>query len=397
MADNKHYLKTELYDLVKNDDSVFNFLQEGSLDGIWYWDLKNQENEWMSPRFWKLLGVNPDEKKHLASEWQDLINPDDLKLAIENFTKHCEDPNHPYDQIVRYRHQNGSTVWVRCRGIIIRNEKGVPLRMLGAHTDITLLKRAEEELLQINIDQAILNKQLENEIKLKTQLVSLVSHDLRSPLGNVVNILEIMDDILSKPIDDKQNKILKSFNKKAIKTIVSLSNMSKTLLNMSRIDFGSLKPQFEITNLYQIIQNNIEKNEFLAEKKGVTFNNKVPDDLEILTDNMLLQEVFANLLSNAMKFSETGNQVNISLSEINDQFIKIAVQDNGVGIPESLINDLFKKEVKTTRTGTKGEKGTGFGLPFCKDIMQALSGKIYVKTVDGKGSTFYIEHNLKLK
>ena len=141
-----HYLRQELYERVRTDPSIFEFLQRGSLDGIWYWDLENPDNEWMSPRFWETMGYDPAEREHLASEWQDLIDPDDLNTALENFTKHCEDPNHPYDQVVRYRHQDGSTVWVRCRGVAIRDESGKPVRMLGAHTDLTPQKQAEEAL-----------------------------------------------------------------------------------------------------------------------------------------------------------------------------------------------------------------------------------------------------------
>lgn len=143
------YLKNELYDLINKDTSIFEFIQSGSLDGIWYWDLENPEMEWMSPKFWETLGYNPDEKKHLSREWQDIIFQEDLKLAIENFEKHCADSNHPYDQIVRYKHKNGSTVWIRCRGLAIRNETGKVLRMLGAHTDITDLKEKEKEITRL--------------------------------------------------------------------------------------------------------------------------------------------------------------------------------------------------------------------------------------------------------
>jgi len=143
---NENYLKNELYNLIKEDSSIFEFIQSGSLDGIWYWDLEKPENEWMSPKFWETLGYDPEKKKHLASEWQDIIFQDDLKLATDNFEKHLEDPNHPYDQIVRYRHKNGSTVWIRCRGMAIRGKNGKPLRMLGAHTDISGLKNAEKEI-----------------------------------------------------------------------------------------------------------------------------------------------------------------------------------------------------------------------------------------------------------
>jgi len=143
---NENYLKNELYNLINNDTSIFEFIQSGSLDGIWYWDLENPEVEWMSPKFWETLGYNPEEKKHLASEWQDIIFLDDLKLATKNFEKHCADPHHPYDQIVRYIHKNGHTIWIRCRGLAIRDRNGKAIRMLGAHTDITDLKSAEKEI-----------------------------------------------------------------------------------------------------------------------------------------------------------------------------------------------------------------------------------------------------------
>lgn len=141
-----HYLRDELYSLVANRPEIFEFLQSGSLDGLWYWDIEDPQHEWMNARFWELLGHDPSEKKHLASEWQDLIHPEDLAESLENFRKHCEDPSHPYDQVVRYRHRDGSTVWVRCRGVAVRDDDGRPVRMLGAHNDLTPLKQLEEQL-----------------------------------------------------------------------------------------------------------------------------------------------------------------------------------------------------------------------------------------------------------
>jgi PAS domain S-box-containing protein len=124
------YLKNELDKLILSDISIFEFIKSGSLDGIWYWDLEHPENEWMSETFWEVMGYDSTKMKHLASEWQDKIFPEDLEVAIDNFNKHLEDPNHPYDQIVRYKHKDGSTVWVRCRGIAIRDKDGKPIRML---------------------------------------------------------------------------------------------------------------------------------------------------------------------------------------------------------------------------------------------------------------------------
>lgn len=144
--ESENYLKKELYDLVSSDRYIFEFLQRGSLDGLWYWDLEKPEQEWMNDRFWELLGYDSQEKKHLCSEWQDLIHPDDLNNSLDNLKKHCADPSYPYDQIVRYRHKDGRTIWVRCRGVAIRDANGKPIRMLGAHNDLTELKEVEEKL-----------------------------------------------------------------------------------------------------------------------------------------------------------------------------------------------------------------------------------------------------------
>ncbi|QOG12737.1 PAS domain-containing protein [Arcobacter sp. FWKO B] len=158
----RHYLEIELYQLIQKDSSMFEFIQNGSLDGLWYWDLENPENEWMSPKFWKVLGYNPSEKKHFASSWQDIIYHEDLEIALKNLKKHIENKNHPYDQVVRYKHKNSSTVWIRCRGIAIRDKNGKAIRMLGAHNDITNEKRLEEKYLQkSNALKAILDISLD--------------------------------------------------------------------------------------------------------------------------------------------------------------------------------------------------------------------------------------------
>lgn len=138
-----NYLKEELYELIKTDDSIFDFIQESSLDGLWYWDLENPEEEWMNPKFWTVLGYDHQKMPHKAAAWQDIIHPEDLKLATENIIKHFEDPDYPYDQTVRYTHKNGSTVWIRCRGLAVRDQDGKPIRMLGAHQEITGFKKNE--------------------------------------------------------------------------------------------------------------------------------------------------------------------------------------------------------------------------------------------------------------
>jgi PAS domain S-box-containing protein len=171
---NDNYLKKELYNLIKTDESIFDFIQESSLDGLWYWDLENPEEEWMNPKFWSVLGYDYREMPHKASAWKDIIHPRDLELATEKFLKHFENPNHSFDQSVRYTHKNGTTVWIRCRGLAIRDQQGKPLRMLGTHQEITDLKNSEL-LLQNSTNLLSISQQISKigswELDLKTKEV----------------------------------------------------------------------------------------------------------------------------------------------------------------------------------------------------------------------------------
>ncbi len=139
-------LKNELYNLVRSDESIFDYIQNNLLDGLWYWDLENPEQAWMNARFWTVLGYNPDEMPNDANALNKIINQDDLKLANESLARHFEDPNSRFDQIVRYTHKDGSTKWIRAHGLAIRDKEGKPLRMLGVHQDVTEWKVREQEL-----------------------------------------------------------------------------------------------------------------------------------------------------------------------------------------------------------------------------------------------------------
>ncbi len=142
MNQEEHYLEHELRELLSTNETVFGFLEAAGLDGIWYWDLLAPEHRWMSPRFWEVLGYQPESKKHLASEWQEILVAEDADLALESLCGYIADSEGHYDQVIRFQHQNGSTIWIRCRGVIIRDAEGTPIRMLGTHSDISEYKRA---------------------------------------------------------------------------------------------------------------------------------------------------------------------------------------------------------------------------------------------------------------
>lgn len=145
-----NYLKRELYRRIQSDNQIFEFIQDATQDGMWYWDLENPENEWMNPVFWRTLGYDPEEMPHKVSAWKEIINKDDLKAVEKAIEEHLLNPGTVFDEIIRYRHKEGQTVWIRCKGLAIRDKDGKPLRMLGAHNDISEQVRKEKFLERCN-------------------------------------------------------------------------------------------------------------------------------------------------------------------------------------------------------------------------------------------------------
>jgi len=142
----RHYLEKELEDQLANDPSIFQFFQTNGFDGVFVWDLENQEHKWMSDSFWILLGYNPEKKTHLLSDWKKVVYPDDMQNALYDIKLHCENSPSPYKQELRYQHQDGSIIWTKCSGIALRDQAGKVIRILGFHTDITRLKDTEKKL-----------------------------------------------------------------------------------------------------------------------------------------------------------------------------------------------------------------------------------------------------------
>lgn len=175
----QHYLEKELKEKLATDPALFQFLQTNCLDGVFFWDLEDQEHKWMSDNFWKVIGYDPESKQHTLSDWRKVINQEDMNNALINFKLHCENPSHPYDQEVRYIHSDGSTVWVRCRGIALRDKSGKAIRIIGTHTNITKLKKTEQDLKRKN-----------------EELKKLARHDFHTSLYNRFAFAEIFEQQL---------------------------------------------------------------------------------------------------------------------------------------------------------------------------------------------------------
>lgn len=350
-----HYLEAELNALIQSDIAIWKFIQESSLDGVWYWDLQAQEHEWMSPQFWRLFGVDPETKAHNPSEWQDLIFPDDLKTAIDNFERHLADPTHPYDQVVRYRHSEGHVVWVRCRGMAIRNENGDPIRFIGAHNDLTAVKAAEEQAREAN--------------RLKSQFLANMSHEIRTPLNGILGMAQLLERT---DLDVRQREYLSILRRSG----AALTDIISDVLDVSRIEAGRLEllaRPFCLDDLFKSALSGVQGS---AIAKGlsldVTLGPGMPET--VIGDEARLRQILLNLLGNAVKFTDSGS-VSLNARWTNG-WLRVDVKDTGCGVPPDMREAIFNRFRQVSEGDARRSTGAGLGLAICRDLAQLSGGRV---------------------
>ncbi|MCG9761724.1 PAS domain-containing protein, partial [Pseudoalteromonas sp. Isolate6] len=356
-------LENELYHKVMTNRHIFNFIQESSLDGLWYWNLEQPEEEWMSPKFWTTLGYDPSTKQHYSSEWQDIINQDDLKSALENFDKHLEDQSYPYDQIVRYRHALGHTVWIRCRGLIIRDDNDKPIRMIGAHTDVTELKLNEQKAIDA--------------LSARDNFFARMSHEIRTPLFGILGVAEsLLADTANESIKEDLSTILNCGDQ--------LQRILNDILTLAKIDAGKLAISIEVVSLSSLLSHLHFLFAKTAKAKNLTLSVNTKDCLNVVvdTDRVRLLQILSNIVSNAIKYTDEGS-VTILTSK-SGPFCSILIKDTGVGIED--VSKALQPFEQGEKRRSHDVNSTGLGLDVVSHLCELLDLEFSIKSTVGNGT-----------
>jgi signal transduction histidine kinase len=248
-------------------------------------------------------------------------------------------------------------------------------------------QRVEEqaEELKTQTDQLMeANQELEGSNATKNRLFSIIAHDLKDPFNTILGFSNFLMDEFPKISDGEKIKMIKAINTSSEKVHTLLDN----LLKWSRSQMGTIslnKQQIIVLNLVQSTY--LVLKEYLQSKKNeMVFN--IPVDLTFYGDENTIQTVLRNLLNNAIKFTAEGTITIDAKKE--GPYTKIYIVDDGIGMDEETLKDLFVLEKNKTRTGTAGEKGSGLGLLICKDFVELNNGTITATSEKGKGSTFCV-------
>ncbi|MFC0604653.1 tetratricopeptide repeat-containing sensor histidine kinase [Winogradskyella pulchriflava] len=249
-----------------------------------------------------------------------------------------------------------------------------------------LLAEQEEKLAQEKVrNEAILEQthHLEEVNQVKDKLFSIVSHDLKDSISSIKAFLDLLkEDSISK---EEFNDLIPELSENAN----NASSLLFNLLNWSKSQMQSLEPKPELFNIQDVFHTKMALVEQKVEDKRIVLIDESQRDF-IYADRSMVEIVIQNLITNAVKFSRTGDVITVSNQDINGKAL-ICVEDTGVGISRENIDKLFNANKNFTTVGTKNEKGTGLGLTIAKDLVELNDGRIWVESTENVGSKFFIE------
>jgi signal transduction histidine kinase/sensor domain CHASE-containing protein len=239
------------------------------------------------------------------------------------------------------------------------------------------------ELKQSNEFLEMANQKLKEVDGLKSDFVSMVSHELKVPLTAIKNSTELLKDVDENELIDKDRLI-----EKILRNVDRQTRMVNDLLDLSLIESGMMNFKKEEVDLHEVISTSIETVEKTAYDLGIGICTSIPEHLPGITGNKdALVSVFVNLLTTSLKFTPWGGRIDINIVEL-DQYIQATVKDNGIGLGTNDIEKIFDKFYRAGNDIYNDINGTGLGLAIAKGIVEGHGGSIHVESKEGKGITF---------
>jgi signal transduction histidine kinase len=231
------------------------------------------------------------------------------------------------------------------------------------------------------------SKNLEKLLRQKDEFINQLGHDLKTPLGPLIALLPIVRKNTTDP------KIKEMVNV-SIKASIRVNNLVKKTLKLAQLNSTNHQSNFKKEKLATLIEDAIEKNNYLLKKSNIIIKNNSPKGLFVEIDALLISELFDNLITNAIKYSPNGGTVSIESIKKEDNII-VSIKDEGIGLDEEQIKYIFDEFYKTD-SSRHDLDSSGLGLTICKRIIERHDGEIWADSEGlGKGSTFYFKIPLK--
>jgi sigma-B regulation protein RsbU (phosphoserine phosphatase) len=299
--------------------------------------------------------------------WAEHIHPDDALQLEHKLTDWFEGKADTWQAEYRFRKANGQYVYIRDRGMVQRTSDGLPLRIIGSFLDISQQKQ---------LDRA------------KDEFISLVSHQLRTPLSVIRMYSEMLTNGLFGELNSSQEEHVRQITDASIRLIQLVGD----ILNISRAELGHIVSKPVPTNANLLLQKQIQEILPLASRQGKVVRFEPDSKLgTILLDRIVFDQIVQNLLTNALRYTkENHGYIEIKFTHDKRGYL-LSVSDNGIGIPKNAQPHIFERFYRADNTVNIQEHGTGLGLYMVKIMTDTLGGDIWFESAIGKGSTFYVQ------
>jgi len=370
------YWQDAVEKLKKYQDKI-KYLMAAAHIAWWEVDLTNRR-VYFDPRSSEMFGYKPD-KFIRYKDFTDLIHPQDYGAAFQAMKDLLLGKNDIYDIEFRIMSSTGEYLWIRDLGSIVnRDTEGKPRKMAGIVIDINERKKVEVE---INLK----TEQLQKSNAEKEKFLSILAHDLKGPLNSFMGFT----DILMTNIENLSTTNILEISKMMNDSANNLYRLLDNLLEWSRIKQGLMLTEPYSMNLSKEVDVILTSFLDTAAQKQIELRPNIDLIQTVFVDPHMLKSILRNLVYNAIKFTPRGGKVEINAALDEMGLVVVEIKDNGIGMDQTMLSNLFRLDVNTKRSGTENEPTSGLGLILCKDFIEENGGAIWVKSEIGVGSSFY--------
>jgi len=368
------YYKQEIEELL--------FAAENADIGLWFWDL-TKDKIYSTPKCNEMFEV-PAYDKLTYDRFMNAVHPDDRDRVAASLQK-AHRQGTRYSEQYRVVAADGRIEWIAAEGKSFLDGSGKPEKMTSVVRRITEEKLEAEELSLVYDRERRARDEAVEANRAKDLFLAFVSHELRSPLNAILGWSKIL---LTKTVDEETRK-------NALETIERSARVQTKLINdlvdSARVASGKIRLEFRPTNLYEVVKVSFNAQKPIAESRNLTFEfSAESDNINVFADAGRLQQVFSNLISNALKYTPDGGTVSINVKTADDVAIA-TVQDSGKGISQHSLPNIFRQFSQADPANEESRNGLGLGLSIVNILVGKHGGSVVAESKGpGMGSKFTV-------
>ncbi len=365
--------------------------------GNWEWVIEegkelNEAQINCSEELVGIYGFTPDQELPTFAELLQHHNPKDREI-LQQAIKQLLAEGSPYNLDLQYNRPDGERRYLNMIGRAVIDQEGKVTKLYGAVIDITERKKIEGKLVEQNqaLEEAIAVAQAADSAnQAKSEFLANMSHEIRTPMNSVLGVSQLLSQT---DLNLEQQRLLETLRSNGEKLLALIDD----ILDLSKLEAKKLQLESREFNLDALGNNLRNLYDAQVKKKQLEFAIEIAADVprNLIGDEFRLQQVLSNLLSNAMKFTESG-QITVAIAQQSEQeddnslaILRFEVQDTGIGIPVQAQEELFQPFIQVDASTTRQYGGTGLGLTISRRIIQLMGGEIGVTSTSGEGSNFW--------